>query len=158
MGMDALITGYAHVGIRVRDLSISRAFYEGLGFEFVAGPVGPEPVAILAHRSGTVINFILNAAEASPEGGEIVVRLRRIARDGGGSERVEIAVMDHGTGISPDDLKLVWDPLFTTKAEGTGLRLAICRQIVKEHGGSVRIRSRLGEGTVVTVTLPVTGD
>jgi len=110
------------------------------------------------HLRQLLINFILNAAEASPEGGEIVVRLRRIARDGSGLERVEIAVMDHGTGISPDDLKLVWDPLFTTKADGTGLGLAICRQIVEEHGGSVVIRSRLDEGTAVTVTLPVTGD
>ena len=110
------------------------------------------------HLRQLLINFILNAADASPEGGEILVRLRRIAGDGSGSERVEIAVRDHGTGISPDDLKLVWDPLFTTKADGTGLGLAICRQIVEEHGGSVVIRSRLDEGTVVTVTLPVTGD
>jgi lactoylglutathione lyase len=61
MSFDALITGFAHVGIRVRDLEVSRAFYGGLGFRFVAGPVGPEPVAILEHPSGTTINFILNA-------------------------------------------------------------------------------------------------
>jgi lactoylglutathione lyase len=61
MEFDALIDGFAHVGIRVHGLERSRAFYEGLGFAFVAGPVGPEPAAILVHPSGTTINFILNA-------------------------------------------------------------------------------------------------
>ena len=55
-----------HVGLRVRDLAITRDFYEKLGFEFLAGPVGPEPVAIMEHPSGVNINFILNAsADAS---------------------------------------------------------------------------------------------
>lgn len=57
------ITGINHVGIRVRDLSVSRAFYEQLGFEFIVGPVGPEPVAIVEHPSGVNINLILNASE-----------------------------------------------------------------------------------------------
>ncbi len=55
------ITGIDHVGIRVTDLVISRAFYEQLGFEFIIGPIGPEPVAIMEHPSGININFILNA-------------------------------------------------------------------------------------------------
>lgn len=57
----ALITGLAHVGIRVHDLARSRAFYERLGFAFVVGPIGPEPVAILRHPTGVEINLILNA-------------------------------------------------------------------------------------------------
>lgn len=52
-----------HVGLRVRDLSVTRAFYEKLGFDFLEGPVGPEPVAIMEHPSGVNINFILNASE-----------------------------------------------------------------------------------------------
>lgn len=67
MGFDRLVTGFAHVGIRVRDLEISRAFYRRLGFRFVAGPVGPEPAAILEHPSGTTINFILNADSPQAE-------------------------------------------------------------------------------------------
>ena len=56
-----------HVGLRVRDLAITREFYEKLGFEFLVGPVGPEPVAIMEHPAGVNINFILNAsADASP--------------------------------------------------------------------------------------------
>jgi lactoylglutathione lyase len=67
MGLDTLITGVAHVGIRVRDLELSRTFYEGLGFRFIVGPVGPEPVAILVHPSGAILNLILNASSADPK-------------------------------------------------------------------------------------------
>ncbi len=56
------ITRINHVGLRVRDLAVTRAFYELLGFEFLVGPVGPEPVAIMEHPSGVNINFILNAS------------------------------------------------------------------------------------------------
>lgn len=62
------ITGINHVGLRVRDLEVSRAFYEQLGLEFLGGPMGPEPVAIVEHPSGVNINFILNAStDASPD-------------------------------------------------------------------------------------------
>jgi len=55
------ISGINHVGIRVTDLAKARKFYEHLGFVFIAGPIGPEPVAIMEHPSGVNINFILNA-------------------------------------------------------------------------------------------------
>ena len=55
------ITGINHIGIRVENLDTARAFYEQLGFVFLAGPIGPEPVAIMQHPSGININFILNA-------------------------------------------------------------------------------------------------
>ena len=61
------ITRINHVGLRVRNLSIAREFYEGLGFRFLAGPVGPEPVAIVEHDSGVNINLILNASENASE-------------------------------------------------------------------------------------------
>lgn len=56
------IQGINHVGVRVANLEKARAFYEKLGFEFIVGPIGPEPVAIMEHPSGVNINFILNAA------------------------------------------------------------------------------------------------
>lgn len=61
------ITRINHVGLRVRDLDISRNFYEKLGFKFLAGPVGPEPAAIIEHPSGVNINFILNASKDAPQ-------------------------------------------------------------------------------------------
>ncbi len=57
------ITRINHVGLRVRDLDTARGFYEKLGFEFIAGPIGPEPVAVMEHPTGININFILNASE-----------------------------------------------------------------------------------------------
>ena len=64
MGFESLITGIAHIGIRVFELERSRSFYEGLGFEFIAGPIGPEPVAVLQHPAGIVLNLILNGSSA----------------------------------------------------------------------------------------------
>ena len=55
------IFGINHIGIRVSNLEVARKFYGDLGFEFLAGPIGPEPVAIMEHPSGVNINFILNA-------------------------------------------------------------------------------------------------
>ena len=75
MRNDDLIVGVAHLGIRVHDLNRSRAFYERLGFEFIVGPVGPEPVAILKHPAGIEINLILNASESSQENVLIVKQL-----------------------------------------------------------------------------------
>jgi lactoylglutathione lyase len=59
--MSRLVQGIAHVGVRVAELERSRAFYAVLGFELVAGPIGPEPVAILEHPGGVEINLVLNA-------------------------------------------------------------------------------------------------
>src|SRR5262249_50898423 len=63
----SFVKGLAHIGLRVHELGPSRAFYELLGFQFVAGPLGPEPVAILRHSSGLELNLILNAAPASTQ-------------------------------------------------------------------------------------------
>ena len=67
MPLSQIITGIAHIGIRVHTLDRARAFYELLGFNFVIGPIGPEPVAIMTHPSGIEINFILNAADTSTQ-------------------------------------------------------------------------------------------
>ena len=61
------ITRINHVGLRVRDLDKAREFYEKLGFEFIVGPIGPEPVAVMEHPTGININFILNATEDAYE-------------------------------------------------------------------------------------------
>lgn len=60
------ITGINHIGLRVRDLEVSRKFYEKLGFEFIVGPIGPEPVAIVEHPCGVNFNLILNVSEEAP--------------------------------------------------------------------------------------------
>ena len=67
------ITGINHIGLRVSDLDQTRGFYEKLGFKFLVGPIGPEPVAIMEHPSGVNINFILNANTDINIGGNILM-------------------------------------------------------------------------------------
>ncbi|MGA8890395.1 MAG: CHASE domain-containing protein [Anaeromyxobacteraceae bacterium] len=105
-------------------------------------------------------NLLVNARQATPGPGEVVVRARRRAVSRGevpelaAGSYVEIAIEDHGHGIPADVLPRVFDPFFTTRPTGTGLGLASSYSIVRRHGGHVGITSREGEGTTVTVLLP----
>ncbi len=104
-----------------------------------------------------LMNLVLNAADASTAGGEVVVKLRSTAaKSGDGALRTDaqLQVIDHGAGVEPDILDKIWNPFFTTKAEGTGLGLAISRQIVQDHGGTIALRSEREKGTEVIVTFP----
>lgn len=97
-----------------------------------------------------VLNLIRNAVQAMPYGGALGVALRRA-----GSDQVAFEVTDTGVGISPENLKRLFVPFFTTKEEGTGLGLALCYSIVQAHGGRIDVRSHVGQGTTFTVYLPV---
>lgn len=111
-----------------------------------------EPLKIRADANRLrqmLINLILNASDASQSGNKIIVE---VALDGLG---VSVSVIDNGSGIPEELLDKVIHPFFTTRAEGTGLGLAICKQIVEEHGGWMRLESRLGEGTRVTTFFPL---
>ncbi|HQJ15975.1 MAG TPA: ATP-binding protein, partial [Candidatus Omnitrophota bacterium] len=66
-----------------------------------------------------------------------------------------VSFTDNGAGISPDILEKISRPFFTTKSKGTGLGLAVCHQLLALHNGSMQIKSAIGKGTTVTVTLPV---
>ena len=96
-----------------------------------------------------ILNLLPNAAQASPPGGTVTVKTRPAAEGG-----AEISVIDRGSGIEPAHLESVFNPFFTTKAEGVGLGLAIVSKIVDEHGGQVQVESKPGEGTVFRVYLP----
>jgi signal transduction histidine kinase len=67
---------------------------------------------------------------------------------------IEISVSDTGTGISPENITKVFQPLFTTKSRGIGLGLAICQSYVEANGGSIHVESQLGMGTTFKVLLP----
>ena len=72
-------------------------------------------------------------------------------------DHIEIRISDTGKGVAPEDLKDIFDPFVTTKPKGTGLGLPICRKIVEDHEGEIRIQSKLGEGTVSIIILPIQG-
>ncbi|HVO97927.1 MAG TPA: ATP-binding protein [Bryobacteraceae bacterium] len=95
-------------------------------------------------------NLIQNAAQASPPGGVVTVRTQLV-----GDDKVEVAVIDRGSGIEAKNLESIFNPFFTTKPDGVGLGLAICSKIVDEHGGHIAVESTPGEGSVFRVTLPV---
>ena len=95
-----------------------------------------------------LLNLVLNAVQASPEGGRVQLRTRR-ADDG-----IEIAVEDGGDGIEAQDLPRLFEPFFTTKAEGTGLGLATARKTVEEHGGALTAANRRRGGARVVLRLP----
>jgi signal transduction histidine kinase len=114
-------------------------------------------------------NLLLNAVQAMPAGGRVSLSAhpapaaaappQEAARAGrnGAEEKpswVEIVVADEGVGIDPEVLERVFDPFFTTKPEGTGLGLATVHRIVQEHGGSIRLESEVGRGTVVRIRWP----
>jgi len=101
------------------------------------------------------VNVIVNAIDAMPDGGTLTVRSR--TRDLECESGVEFEIADSGSGIAPDDLDHVFDPFFTTKqtGKGTGLGLAVSYGVVTEHGGQIYIASETGQGTTVTVRLPV---
>ncbi|HJW42968.1 MAG TPA: ATP-binding protein, partial [Geothrix sp.] len=99
------------------------------------------------------LNLLNNAIDAMPEGGRVAIRAKRLP----GPEGLwEVAFKDDGQGIPAEALPQVFKPMFTTKPEGkgTGLGLPICREIVRSHGGEIRIESQGGRGTTVVFTLP----
>ena len=101
-----------------------------------------------------LLNLLRNALQAMPQGGALSVISRR-GPSLGGRETVELVVEDTGPGIPASDLEKLFVPFYTTKVDGTGLGLPICRRIVEAHGGALDVRSLPGEGSTFLVRLPV---
>jgi signal transduction histidine kinase len=95
------------------------------------------------------LNLIQNAADAMPQGGMVILAGQRTAT------QVQIGVQDSGSGISPDLLEQIFEPLYTTKPGGTGLGLYIVKEIVEAHDGRITVESVEGKGTTFTITLPL---
>jgi signal transduction histidine kinase len=99
-----------------------------------------------------LLNLIRNAMEAMPEGGVLHLRTRAV-----GDSEVEIAVEDSGTGMRAEDAERIFEPFFTTKEGGTGLGLAVARQIAVDHGGQLVWEPAKEHGTIFRLVLPVRG-
>jgi len=94
-----------------------------------------------------ILNLARNAMESMEDGGELVIRTRFI--DG----KVELQITDSGIGISKEQKKRLFEPFYTTKERGTGLGLAVCKNIVDKHNGRIEVDSELGKGTTFTIIL-----
>jgi signal transduction histidine kinase len=104
------------------------------------------------------LNLMINAAEAMPDGGMLMIKTRaaHLPRTIGKPTHVSVEFKDTGKGMSEELQRRVFTSvLSTTKAKGTGLGLAIVSRIIETHRGKIRIKSRPGHGTSVTITLPV---
>jgi len=96
-----------------------------------------------------LVNVITNATDAMPEGGKLTI-------GAGEKERfLEVEIADTGGGIPQEAIGKIFDPLFTTKAKGIGLGLAVCKAIIDRHEGNIEVNSEIGKGTTFTIRLPL---
>jgi signal transduction histidine kinase len=133
-----------------------RSLYEGAAsreakIEF-ATEIAGEPMAMmvdpeLLHRA--LSNLVLNAMDAMPNGGKLTVS----ARPQGAN--VDIKVADTGEGLTQEECERLFTPYYTTKLHGTGLGLAIVQSVVADHGGTIAVESRTGNGSTFIITLPI---
>jgi PAS domain S-box-containing protein len=100
-------------------------------------------------------NIILNGIQAMPEGGRLVVKTSEVSEKPPRSEWVAVSFADTGVGIPKENLGKLFEPLFTTKAKGIGLGLAVTRTLVEGHGGTIEVQSEVGKGSTFTVRLPI---
>jgi signal transduction histidine kinase len=114
-------------------------------------PLGLDPN--LLHQA--LLNILVNARQAMPNGGRLTVTTCLHRNLMGPGEVVEVAIADTGLGIPGEHLPRIFQPFFTTKAQGTGLGLAIAARIVEQHGGRIRAESELGKGATFRITFPV---
>ncbi|MEO6443611.1 MAG: ATP-binding protein, partial [Gemmatimonadaceae bacterium] len=129
------------------------------------GPLRIKADATQLHQ--VVLNLVVNARDAMPDGGRLTISgaPREVSAHGSGSVKglpggsyVELRVSDTGLGMPPDVLRRIFEPFFTTKSvgAGTGLGLATTYGIVRQLGGSIVAESRMGEGSIFTLLLPTT--
>ena len=117
----------------------------------------PRATVVPSQIEQVLLNLIINARQAMPKGGH----LRLEARENTASGMVELKVSDTGVGIPLERMKLIFEPFYTTKEPdavchgGTGLGLSVCRQIIEQHQGRIRVESLVGKGATFTVKLPV---
>ena len=116
----------------------------------------PVAVVVPGQIEQILVNLIINARQAMPNGG----RLRLEVRESTDGDTVEMVVADTGVGIAPENLRQIFEAFFTTKTPddqgcgGTGLGLSVCRQIIEQHHGRIRVESVVGKGSTFTVKLP----
>jgi signal transduction histidine kinase len=100
-------------------------------------------------------NLILNAVQAMPGGGRLLLQTSTSPVEPSHPGWVSVSISDEGVGIPPENLDRLFEPLFTTKARGIGLGLALVKSLVEGHGGKVEVQSQVEKGSAFTVLLPI---
>jgi PAS domain S-box-containing protein len=134
------VLGFVKLSVQQKDVHFETALAAGL-----------PTVAIDARQIQQVLlNVFQNAIDASPGGGVVVVSSRHHRT--GELETVEVAVLDHGAGMTPEQREHLFEQFYTTKSGGTGLGLSISRQIMEKHKGRIQVESTDGAGTLVRLS------
>lgn len=122
----------------------------GIALQFTPRPELTTISADPDRLNQVLLNLYLNAMQAIGRDGVIRVTASEADR-----QRVKIVVTDSGKGMSDEELQAIFTPYFTTKADGTGLGLAVVQNIIEQHGGTIRAESQPGAGAIFTLWLPV---
>jgi len=136
---------------KARDLTRRAADTNEVEVQVEIAPALPMAIVNPTEIEQVFVNVITNAIEASNAGQTVLVRLT------GDDEFVHVEIVDQGEGMTPEDAGHVFDPFYTTRQSsgGTGLGMSLSYSIVKQHHGTIDIDSKLGEGTRISVSLPV---
>ncbi|MBI3411796.1 MAG: sensor histidine kinase [Planctomycetes bacterium] len=117
----------------------------------------PKAPVVRGQIEQILINLLINARQAMPRGGRLTIEVR----ENPDTQMAEIRICDTGVGIPPDQLRLIFEPFYTTKKPddeghgGSGLGLSVCRQIIEQHHGRIRVESVVGKGSKFIVKLPL---
>ncbi len=163
-GITHRLLGFAkHMDVQRETINLDVLLHEVLGFlekeasyrnlqvDFNYQEEPPTIVSDRGQLQQIFLNIINNAFAAVDDGGHIEIGIERV-----GADAVAVKIADDGVGIPADQLTHIFDPFFTTKkGAGTGLGLSITYGIVQKLGGQIGVKSKLGEGTCFTVTLPI---
>jgi signal transduction histidine kinase len=122
--------------------------------KYYAQPTAP---VVRGQIEQILLNPIINARQSMPRGGRLLIEVR----ENKPALMAEIRICDSGVGIPPEQLRLIFEPFYTTKEPddhghgGSGLGLSVCRQIIEQHQGRIRVESLVGKGSKFTVKLPL---
>ena len=122
------------------NIEVTREFEPGL----------PQIQADAVQMQQVFFNITVNAIQAMPGGGRFTISAKIMG------EFIELGFTDTGEGISKENLKKIFEPLFSTRTQGTGLGLTVCQDIVEAHKGNISVESELGKGTKFTIKLSIT--
>ena len=130
--------------IKKKNIAVKKDYAENVG-----------PLVFDPHQMQQVfVNLLLNATEATPEGGLIEIRSAADRVRNRGEDAVVVTLTDNGQGISPVNVSKIFDPFFTTKPEGTGLGLSIVHKILEQHEASIDIKSQENKGSSFSLRFP----
>jgi PAS domain S-box-containing protein len=127
-----------------------RAREQGVEVEWQPAEGLPAVPAVAGQLQQVFLNLLLNAVEAMPHGGRVRIRSQAVEEPAG----VRVRCEDNGPGIAEHVLARIFEPFYSTRPDGLGLGLFICHNLITEHGGTIEVDSRLGEGTTFNVWLP----